>query len=860
MNKKSFCIVLLLLLVSSVAMAVIPDVKFRRLDTRDGLSNSQVNSVLRDSHGYVWLGTQFGLCRYDGYRFRTFYSFERDTMTLRSNRIDEIQEGHDGRLWIDHGMNYSIYDPVTEKVDRSPSVWLAQQGIKGGVESMYVDSKKNYWIKTYDNGFYYYDPHRKYIKQIPFGYGPLAFTKEFGITAYAETKEGMLMVSNLGELMCVNGEQGKVLWKEDHVKKNLNAYNDYWVYVDHQGLIWVITHSVGTYIYVPQEKRWYTSLTELMRAQGFTNVPDDIIVWEVRYDQKGLLWVATDHMGVLLLDFKNKEWRQFTNVKGDETSLPDITAKHLYQDQLGRMWITTYKNGIAMSADAMTNFNSLALGDINGICEDNEGYYWLGLNSGGILKVEPKTLEVVETYTKQTLGVSSDIVVGNYAASDGSLWFGTWEGGLLRYKNGQWKNYTVSTPGSAFMTNNIWGITEDYWGNIWIGVLGGGVVRMDKHTGRQRSFTENNSTIKTVWTNSISRASNGWILAGNSEYCALINPKTMKVINLAKPHDDNTVTISSATTQALMDSRGLLWQASPSGVSVYDRKAGQMQLLDMKSGFYGSNVVSLAEDARHSMWVVTDHGISNVTPQKEEDGRWSFAVRSYNDRDGLQPGPFNQRAICYTRTGYLLVGGQDGLDIINTRHLDDGGNDEKPVFSGLVLFNDEIEVGTKYNGRVLLKKALDLERSITLKSGENQFTIQMASNNGGVKNHTRFVYRLKGFNDKWIKTTSSNSDITYMGLPAGSYTLCVRMLKDDGTMGDTESQLDITIEGPWYTSWWAFLIYVLLLGFAVWGWLQREQIKQLLTPQQAEESRERKDEDVIPVDDEDVEEAVLMDD
>ena len=861
MIKKTFNIVFLLLLVPSVAMAMIPDIKFRRLDTRDGLSNSQVNSVLRDSHGYVWLGTQFGLCRYDGYRFRTFYSLERDTMTLRSNRIDKIQEGHDGRLWIDHGMNYSLYDPITEKVERSPSVWLAKQGIKGGVESMYIDSKKNYWIKTYDNGFFYYDPHRKYIKQIPFGYGSLEFSKDFGITAYAETKEGVLMVSNLGELMCVNGEQGKVLWKEDHVKKSLNAYNDYWVYVDYQGIIWVITHSVGTYIYVPQEKRWYTSMTELMRAQGFTDVPDDIIVWEVRYDQKGLLWVATDHMGVLLLDFKNKEWRQFTNIKGDETSLPDITAKHLYQDQLGRMWITTYKNGIAMSADAMTNFNSLALGDINGICEDRDGYYWLGLNSGGILKVDPQTLEVVEKYTKQTIGSSSDVVVGNYAASDGSLWFGTWEGGLLKYKDGLWKNYTVSTPGSAFKTNNIWGITEDYWGNIWIGVLGGGVVRMDKRTGSQRSFTEDNSKIKTVWTNSISRASNGWILAGNSEYCALINPKTMKVINLAKPHDDNTVTISSATTQAVMDSHGLLWQASPSGVSVYDRKAGQMQLLDMKSGFYGSNVVALAEDDRHSMWVVTDHGISNVTPQKDEDGHWAFAVRSYNDRDGLQPGPFNQRAICYTRTGYLLVGGQDGLNIINTRNLDDSGNDEKPVFSGLVLFNDEIEVGTKYNGRILLKKALDLERSITLKSSENQFTIQMASNNGGAKNHTRFVYRLKGFNDKWIKTTSSNSDITYMGLPAGSYTLCVRMLKDDGTMGDTESQLDIIIVGPWYTSWWAFLIYVLILGFAIWYWLQRKNKNLQLTPQQVEEKEEMPEEDAVPVEEgEDVEEAILLDD
>ena len=177
-----------------------------------------------------------------------------------------------------------------------------------------------------------------------------------------------------------------------------------------------------------------------------------------------------------------------------------------------------------------------------------------------------------------------------------------------------------------------------------------------------------------------------------------------------------------------MDSHGLLWQASPSGVSVYDRKSGQMQLLDMKSGFYGSNVVAMAEDDQHSMWVVTDHGISNVTPQKDEDdGHWTFAVRSFNERDGLQSGPFNQRAICFTRTGYLLVGGQEGLNIINTP-------------------------------------------SFTLKSSENQFTIQMGSDNGGAKNNNRFVYRLKGFNDKWITTTASQPDITYMGLPAGSYT------------------------------------------------------------------------------------------
>ena len=92
---------------------------------------------------------------------------------------------------------------------------------------------------------------------------------------------------------------------------------------------------------------------------------------------------------------------------------------------------------------------------------------------------------------------------------------------------------------------------------------------------------------------------------------------------------------------------------------------------------------------------------------------------------------FNQRAICFTRTGYLLVGGQEGLNIINTHNLNEGSDNEKPLFSGLVLFNQEVETGKEYNGRVILKKALDVDPSFTLKSSENQFTIQMGSDNGG---------------------------------------------------------------------------------------------------------------------------------
>ena len=862
MKKFSLLLFFTLFVAAVVEAAVIPDMKFRRLDTREGLSNSMVSCIFRDSQGYVWFGTGYGLNRYDGYRFRTYFSYEKDTTTLRNNRVDEIQEAHGGRLWLKQGMNYSLYDPVTEKVDRNPGRWLNAQGVKGGIESLHIDSKKNYWVKTYEDGFYYFNPVTKKVSHIPFGYGPNEFAKEFGVSAYSESEEGMVLVSTYGELMCIDGERGKVIWKEDYVKRTLDTYNDYWVMVDKDQNIWVITHSTGTYIYVKNEKRWYSSLMELMRAQGFQNVPEEIVVWEVCYDAKGFLWVASDHMGALVLDFKNKEWRQFTNVKGDETSLPDITLKHLYLDQLGRMWVASYKNGVAMCSEAMSNFTSLAFGDINAITEDKDGNYWLGLNSGGIVKMDAKTREPLEKFTKQSLGVPSDVVVGSYAARDGSLWFGTWEGGLLKYKDGHWKNFRSSDAGSLLKTNNIWGVTEDRWGNIWAGVLGGGAVRIDKNSGAQKAITTDNSVLNTVWTNSISTAPNGWLVLGNSEYYALINPGNFKVINGTLPQDNDmkAITVSTATTQAFMDSRGLLWLVSPSGVVIYDRKTGQKTLLDMKSGLHGSNAVAVTEDTRHSMWVATDHGVSNITPLKQEDGSWAYTVRSFNDRDGLQPGPFNQRAIYCSRSGELLIGGQDGLDIINTLNLGDGNTKERPVFSGLVLFDHEVEVGEKIDGGVILEKALDMQGEISLAYHQNQFTIHMASDNGGVNNSTRFVYQLNGFNDKWIKTTAINPDITYMSLPSGSYTLCVRMLKDDGTMGDVESQLKITIGSPWYFSWWAWLCYLLIFLAVFFGWkpvvkwikrprTQRSQSPKVEQTKQTEESSE-----------DDLEEAVLMDD
>ena len=194
---------LLLLMIWPVcSQAVLPDIKFRRLDTRDGLSNSQVNCVYRDSRGYLWIGTAYGLNRYDGYRFKVFYSNKRDTTSMRDNVTEQIMESYDGKLWLKQGMNYCVFDPVTEKFERNASRELASFGINGGIERLYIDAKKRYWVKVYDKGVYCYNPHTKKLSYTATGYEKGQLNPTYGISDMADYGDGIAITTYQGELVC----------------------------------------------------------------------------------------------------------------------------------------------------------------------------------------------------------------------------------------------------------------------------------------------------------------------------------------------------------------------------------------------------------------------------------------------------------------------------------------------------------------------------------------------------------------------------------------------------------------------------------------------------------------------------------
>lgn len=814
----------LLLLVCSLAAdagkTAIPDMKFRRLDTRDGLSNAQLNCLFQDSKGYVWIGTSYGLNRYDGYRFRTFYSNAHDTLTLRSNYVDMIWEDIDGKLWLKQGMNYSLFDPVTEKTVRNPSPMLAELGITGGIDRIYVDSKKNLWVKTYANGLYCYNPKTKKSTLVKYGYGPEEFPNEFWFSSFAEYKDLLIVSSSDGDLMAVDGTKGKVVWKDPYMRQNggqeKSSYN---LYVDNSGNFWVLT-PISCYIYCQKEKKWYNSINSFLGAQGVQGLPDNMLAWVVMEDHRNWLWLGTDHEGLWVIDTKSKEARCFMNNKFDETSISENTLKHMLLDKDGNMWVGAYRNGLNQYIEKQAGITNIELGDINTTVEDHQGNYWLGTDNRGIIKYNPKTEET--QIIDKSAGFASNTMVSSYCSRDGSLWFGTYNGGLIQIApNGRITNILATGAENGLLNNNVWSVTEDKWGDIWLGTLGNGVQRMNRKTGKFKTWSTYNTNLRENFMTSVGWIKKGWLLVGHSVYYSLINPVSGRVMNIEIPELPGKAAAAPASVCVVEDSRGLIWQGSMSGCCVLDQKNGWQQLLDMNSGLFGSSVTGIVEDLNHTMWVVTEHGVSNVTPQKDDEGGWTFLVRSFSSKDGLQQGPYNLRSVSLTHDGKILIGGLGGLDIIDPKLVSNSSSKEQPIFSGLKLFGQLVEVGREYEGHVILDEALDACRELTLRPDENQFTIQLATDKGQAHNPARFIYQLEGFSDKWIKTEENDPNITYMSLHHGSYVLHVRMLNDDGSMGENEATLKITITPPLLRNRWLLLAFLLVVGIGVWFWRKR---------------------------------------
>lgn len=806
--KRILCRTSLLGLLFSViplhSLAAQRNVQFEHVGIRDGLSNSQVNVIFKDSRGYVWIGTQSGLNRYDGYRFKHYFYKSTDKNSLPNNWISDIQEATGGRLLLHTPPGYVIYDPNRDSFDNDASTWMEHHKLKGNMDKVHIDRKKNWAVVANGIGLYY--AHRNGSAEL-FAFGKQL--PEGQVESIAEYGRSLILTYKSGRMVCVIPSEHRVAWVNDYIPKHPTkvANDGFTTYISRLGNYWVMGNG-QTWVYSRREKRWYDNANDYLRAQGYHSVPSEkLLIKGIVEDHKGCMWVGTEHCGLLRLNRSAWSIEQFNYNLGNPLSMADNTVQSLYLDPSGDLWVGTYKNGISYYSPNAARFATIPIGDVCTIVEDAQGRYWCGTNDNGIVVYDPKT-EATDLFGANRTGLGSDVVVSSVYMKDGSLWFGAYNGGLACYKNGQWTTFRAG-DGSGLSCDNVWSLCEMPDGRLVIGTLGGGVQIYSPATHRFETYNLNNSAIPSDYINSVSITKDHRILAAHSIYYSLIDPRTHKVVNFEASETPNNIA-SPAINQAMQDSRGIYWLATSSGTTAYDPKNRQLSNIDWMEGVVGCVACSVVEDLEGYVWVVTDHGALRIQVKKGADG-WEYYSEIFNEYDGLQKRQFNFRSILLARNGNVIIGGQDGINIIPMKSLAAKGTHDRVLFTGLRLFDRDIAVGEKYNGHLILERTLNEGRYLKLNHNENAFTILLATSSVTVPSTSRFYYRLKGFSDRWSMTAPGQPQLTFTNLAPGKYTLEVRAVMRNGSISEHVSTLEIVVRPPFYRTWAAYFVYILLI-------------------------------------------------
>lgn len=820
-NKLIFTLVCWLIWVPLTMAANHLEMEFNCLSNRDGLSNGQVNAILQDKQGYVWFGTQCGLDRYDGFRFKNFFYNNLDVSSLANNSVDEIQQDVLGNLWIHTAVGYCIYQYSNEKFDRNPEKWLKKIGIDGTPQKVFIEANKNMWFVMYGKGVFFLDT--KTMKHKFFSFAQLGVKDQKEVSCVTEQQGTAVFSFRNGTLCRVDGLKGKVLWVNRHLTQTYHIKDEtVYTFIDSHNNYWVSSNDF-VYVYSSLRKKWYEGMGTFVKSIGISMPTENkILIRDIAYDRKNRLWIATDHDGLFVLDLEGRKCKQYVKREGISGSLLDNSLQQVIIDRNDALWIGTSKNGIAYYSPSSTKFSTIYLGDVCTITQDKLGNYWCGTNDAGIICYNPNTGEQIH-YGKAQTGLKSDVVVSSVTMRDGSMYFGTFNGGMTCYRNGQWKAYQMSKNGLA--QQSVWALAEDRHHRLMIGTLGGGLQIMDTQKDTFKTFNIENSKIPSNYISSFAPMAHGDVLVGHSQNVTVLNVDTYKMTNYLTAKGGRSFP-SPGINHAICDSRGLFWMATPAGVTMYDPKTGQMEILNDQNGTQGAVGCAVVEDRAHTIWLVSEFIVSHVKLSKNNHGKWEVNMTSYNSMDGLQNGHFNYRAAFLTQEGKLIVGGQDGINVIDTQMERKPQKHVKALFSGLVLFDHPLAAGEEYEGRVIFDKALDECRKLNLSYKENAFTIQLASTDVTVPSRNRFMYRMKGVTDKWMMTPLGRPEVTFTNLSPDTYTLQVKVVNGDGTVGDDVSEMVIDVNPPFYLSIWAYLLYFCLAFWIIYIFRKRALEKQ----------------------------------
>lgn len=793
---------LLLLLLYLFSSFVVCAQTGRFYTTDVGLSSSLINQLFQDSKGFVWAATEYGLSRFDGLRFVNYWHVSGDSASIKNNyvrtlfedsrqnlligcidglmkydretdtfleipmfradkrvfpHITQIKELHNGEIWMTTtGQGMFRLD---EQQKQAVSVdELLRQSNYNFQSCFYEDSYYNIWIGTYGNGLICYMPATKEVRVFKY-----PILNDNNVATIIEDKEGNLFVGTSKQgLSRYNREKNSFTPVPYTGSGTLSVYCMSLV----DGRLLVGTDGQGMKKYNPTKK--------LLEDYTINSAPMDFSegkIHTILEDKDKNLWLGLFQKGVVLIPRQNNPFEYYGN-------------RSIYYNPIGQ--------GCVMS-----------------IFQDSNCHLWVGTDNEGIYELDAKGKRLRHYQPGNSAHSVANTVMCIYEDSDKNLWLGSYTRGIAKL-NRRTGECEYSLP---IDNEKIFSITEDKQKNLYIGTLGSGFYQYNLKTGSLKHYESSKdetgdlkrNELANDWVNYIFCDSEGLIWLGHYKGISCFNPSTGNFINYKKV---NTLITGCVGYVVQEDASGNIWAGTTDGLYRFDKETEKLEKFTMADGLPNNVICGLSEDSRHDIWISTYMGISKYDVK---NGRFI----NYYSGDGLQGNEFTHGAFYKDRGGKIYFGGINGITSFSPENIGNVSKETSVWVTDFYIFNRPVHKNSLSGGKPVITTSVQDAKIFRLSYQDNTFSVVFSTLQYNNPEQISYQYKINELSTQWLSTEPGVNRVTYNNLPPGRYTFQVRAL-NYGDYSEIRT-IKILITPPWYQTWWAYCIYVTLIGLLVAG-------------------------------------------
>lgn len=779
---KSFYCLIISLSIHLCGYAILPtQFHFRHYNIENGVSSNNISTLFQDQKGYIWIGTENGLNRFDGNQFTLYQKNNPLYSNFHANSINTICETTDKELWLGTDNGVFIYNQVKDTFTPFVKQTSDKTSITSWITHIIQDKAGNIWIATHKQGIFLFNTQTDKLTQFEIP------QNDNIVTRILNDEQNNIWLSGPYQLCKLNKVNNT--FETYAIEEKTESIYSMALWEDSSNHIWIGTWDKGLWKLDPRTKQVEKYLTG-EKGKGILHIHSIL-----EYSPE-LLLIGSDD-GLTIFNPVTHESFLYDNYGDSEKSLSDKFIYPILKDREGGVWIGTYYNGISYLPPYCGQFNGYSESSdipyfnsriISRFCEGENGNIWIASDDSGLSCFNPSTMQFLDFNGREKLNKHN---LHALCMIDKDLWIGTYGDGIqiLNIQTGVIKNYSIS---NGLDENSIYSIFKDSQGQIWTGSMNG----ICQYDAQKQRFTPIKYLEALVIEIAEDAKGNLWIATqgkGLFRYSPQKN-KEWKKYGLEKGFNSLTV------NHLCINKDNEIWAATSEGLYLYNPLKDIFTYQPLR---LPNECITAILEGEDCLWLTTAKGLVKYTPTTQE-------TQIFTKSDGLQSEAFIMASALKTRNGEFYIGSINGFNTFYPHQLK--LNTQKPnvVLTSLEIFNQKID--TQKDGT--LPEAIDHLKEIHLSYKDNVITLNYAALSYCTPQKNQYAYMLEGFDKGWNYVGSQHST-TYTNLPAGTYTFRVKASNNDNIWNEEGTSIRIIVHPPFYLSLPFKIGYVLLFLLAL---------------------------------------------